>query len=511
MCATGVSAQAPAPARPGAAPARTGPAIGAFDAHADIGTVLHAGSAAFDAASGTYTIEGSGENVWGTADALHFVWAKLEGDVALEADVAFVGAGSNPHRKAMLMIRQGLEADAAYVDAAVHGDGLTSIQFRAAKGGPTQEVQSNVAGPARVRVEKQGDYARLYVLDRAGASAGQPLQFSGGAARVAFEGPIYVGLGVCAHEKDEVVTARFSNVQLQKTLPPATKPPVLYSTLETVPLGGNSTDRRVQYVSPTRFEAPNWFPDGKAWLVNSGGQLLKIPMGGGPVETVNTGSRRRSNNDHGISKDGTLIAISDQTEGSTATGGGPSRIYTLPIGGGEPTLVTPNAPSYWHGISPDGKTLAYCAQRNGEFDVYTIPAGGGEETRLTTATGLDDGPEYSPDGQWIYFNSVRTGLMQIWKMKPDGSEQTQVTNDEFNNWFAHPSPDAKYLVFLSYDRSVTGHPANQDVRLRRMTLATGQITTVARFFGGQGTQNVPNWSPDGRSVAFVTYQLVPQW
>jgi Tol biopolymer transport system component len=137
--------------------------------------------------------------------------------------------------------------------------------------------------------------------------------------------------------------------------------------------------------------------------------------------------------------------------------------------------------------------------------------GGGDERRLTTATGLDDGPEYSPDGQWIYFNSVRTGLMQIWKMKPDGSEQTQITNDEFNNWFAHPSPDGKYLVFLSYDKSVSGHPANQDVRLRRMTIATGQITTVARFFGGQGTQNVPNWSPDGRMVAFVTYQLVPQW
>ena len=155
--------------------------------------------------------------------------------------------------------------------------------------------------------------------------------------------------------------------------------------------------------------------------------------------------------------------------------------------------------------------MAFCGQRNNEFDVYTIPAAGGAETRLTTATGLDDGPEYSPDGQWIYFNSVRSGLMQIWKMKPDGSEQTQVTSDDFNNWFAHPSPDGRFLVFLSYDKSVSGHPANQDVRLRRMTLATGQIATVGRFFGGQGTQNVPNWSPDGRTVAFVTYQLVPQW
>ena len=484
---------------------QTSSPIGRFEAHADVGSVLHPGSTAFDAAAGTYTVTGSGENVWGVADAFQFAWTKVEGDVAIEADIAFVGAGKNAHRKAMLMLRQGLEADAAYVDAAVHGDGLTSIQFRVEKGGQTQEVQSNHAAPARVRIERQGDYARLYV-----AEAGQPLRFSGGAARVALSGPLYLGLGVSSHDKDEVVTARFSNVVVQALAAPA-KPPVLYSTLETVPLGTGSTDRRVQYVSTTRFEAPNWYPDGKAWLVNSGGRLLKIPMGGGAAETVDTGTRVRSNNDHGISKDGSTIVISDQTEGATTERGGPSRIYTLPIAGGEPKLVTPNAPSYWHGISPDGATLAYCAQRNDEFDVYTIPAGGGAETRLTTTPGLDDGPEYSPDGQWIYFNSVRSGLMQIWKMKPDGSEQAQVTSDEFNNWFAHPSPDGRFLVFLSYDKSVSGHPANQDVRLRRMTLATGQIATAGRFFGGQGTQNVPNWSPDGRTVAFVTYQLVPQW
>jgi hypothetical protein len=481
------------------------PAVGRFEGGGDVGTVLHRGTAAFDRATGTYTVTGSGENVWGAVDAFHFVWTKLDGDVAIEADVAFSGAGRNAHRKAMLMIRQGLEADAAYVDAAVHGDGLTSIQFRAAKGGPTQEVQSSVAAPARVRIERTGDYARLYV-----AEAGAPLRFSGGAARVAFDGPIYVGIGVCAHDKDEVVTATFRNVVVKSGLK-TDKPPVLHSTLETIPLGTGSTDRRVQYVSTTRFEAPNWFPDGKAWLVNSGGRLLKIPMGGGAAETVNTGTRTRNNNDHGISADGRTIVISDQSEGATAERGGPSRIYTLPIGGGEPTLITPNAPSYWHGISPDGRTLVYCAQRNDEFDVYSIPAAGGAETRLTTAPGLDDGPEYSPDGQWIYFNSVRTGLMQIWKMKPDGSGQRQVTSDAFNNWFAHPSPDGRFLVFLSYDTSVQGHPANQDVRLRRMTIATGEITTVARFFGGQGTQNVPNWSPDGRTVAFVSYQLVPQW
>ena len=186
-----------------------------------------------------------------------------------------------------------------------------------------------------------------------------------------------------------------------------------------------------------------------------------------------------------------------------------SLIYTLPVAGGTPKLVTPNGPSYWHGWSPDGKTLAYCAERDGEFDIYTIPADGGAETRLTTAKGLDDGPEYSPDGKHIYFNSDRTGRMQIWRMKADGTEQEQVTDDEFNNWFPHPSPDGRQLVFLSYEKDVKGHPANKDVTLRMMTLGTKKIDVLGRFLGGQGTVNVPCWSPDGRRIAFVTYQLIP--
>src|SRR5439155_16511791 len=118
---------------------------------------------------------------------------------------------------------------------------------------------------------------------------------------------------------------------------------------------------------------------------------------------------------------GTTLAISDQSQGQRQ-----SLIYTLPIAGGTPRQVTPGGPSYWHGWSPDGRTLAYCAQRDGEFDIYTIPVDGGPETRLTTAKGLDDGPDYSPDGKLIYFNSVRTGTMQVWRMKVDGSEQEAV-------------------------------------------------------------------------------------
>ncbi len=184
-------------------------------------------------------------------------------------------------------------------------------------------------------------------------------------------------------------------------------------------------------------------------------------------------------------------------------------VYTLPVSGGTPRQITSTGPSYWHGWSPDGKTLAFCGERQGEFDIYTIPVAGGVETRLTTAAGLDDGPEYSPDGNSIYFNSVRTGTMQIWRMRTDGSAQEQVTGDEFNNWFPHLSPDGRFMVFLSYEKEVTGHPENKDVTLRRMNLATKQIDVLARLFGGQGTINVPCWSPDGRQIAFVSYQLLP--
>ena len=178
------------------------------------------------------------------------------------------------------------------------------------------------------------------------------------------------------------------------------------------------------------------------------------------------------------------------------------------MSGGTPREITPTGPSYWHGWSPDGKTLAFVGLRNGDFDIYAVPEAGGAETRLTTAKGLDDGPDYSPDGKYIYFNSVRTGLMQIWRMKPDGSDQEQVTHDDYNNWFAHPSPDGKWIVFVTFDKSVEGHPENKDVMLRLMSLSDGKITVLAKLFGGQGTINVPSWSPDSKRVAYVSYQLV---
>jgi hypothetical protein len=326
--------------------------------------------------------------MWGAKDAFHFVWKKGSDDLTLTSNVVLAGKGKEPHRKACLMIRQSLDADAAYVDVALHGDGLTSLQFREAKGAPTNEVQANVTHPARLQLEKRGRYILLYL----GKSDLGPLEFSGAAVRLQIENPFYVGLCVCAHNQDVSEQAAFSNVELvnYRRLTPSRR--ILFSTLETQSM--SSKDRRVVYVAHERIEAPNWLPDGKTLIFNSGGSIYRILATGGKAERIDTGFADRCNNDHGISPDGKLIAISDQSQGKRQ-----SLIYTLPIAGGTPTLVTREGPSYWHGWSPDGKNLAFCGQRNGEFDIYTIPVGGGQEKRLTTAKGLDDGPEFSPDGR----------------------------------------------------------------------------------------------------------------
>jgi len=217
---------------------------------------------------------------------------------------------------------------------------------------------------------------------------------------------------------------------------------------------------------------------------------------------LDTGFAGRCNNDHGFSPDGSLLAISHDGHDKG------SLIYTLPARGGSPKLVTPKGPSYWHGWSPDGTTLAYCAERDAEYDIYTIPVQGGGGRRLTHAPGVDDGPDYTPDGKYIYFNSERTGTMKIWRMKVDGGEQEQVTFDEYNDWFPHPSPDRKCVVFLSYEKDVKGHPANKNVMLRMVCTEGGKPELLDKLFGGQGTLNVPSWSPDSRHVAFVSYRLI---
>ena len=470
--------------------------VGIFDDSANIGPAPANGTGhQFDVQKKIYTVRGGGSNMWFSADAFNFVWKKVSGDVSLAADIVIPPSeGGDPHRKGVVMVRQSLDADSPYADAALHGDGLTSLQYRETKGARTYEIQANRSKPKRLRIEKRGKYVSMSI-----ATEGEELRPAGGSFRLVLEEPFYIGLGVCAHNGSRVETAVFSNVELKTNEKAGTN---LLSTLETITVA--SKDRRVVWTTTNRIEAPNWMKDGTNLLFNGRGRISRVPFTGGEPTTLDTGFAIRCNNDHGISADGKMLAISDQSQEQRR-----SLIYVLPIEGGAPKRITQNSPSYWHGWAPDGKTLAYCGERNGEFDVYTISVDGGEEKRLTEAKGLDDGPEYTADGKWIYFNSVRSGSMQVWRMHSDGSGQEQVTNDEFNNWFPHPSPDGRWLVFLSYEKDVTGHPEDKDVSLRIMPLAGGKIEVLAKLFGGQGTINVPSWSPDSRRLAFVSYQRTP--
>tara|TARA_R110000868_G_scaffold280326_3_gene540430 strand:- start:47693 stop:49000 length:1308 start_codon:yes stop_codon:yes gene_type:complete len=434
--------------------------------------------------------------MWFHEDQLHYVWKKMSGDVTISADIELLGKGVDPHRKACLIIRQNLEPGSAYADVAVHGDGMTAIQYREVDGDITRELQSNIKSPKRVRIEKVGDYLFMSL-----ATADAELKSSGGAIKVPFKAPFYIGLGVCSHNNDIVETAKFSKVVLEKLEARPDSLKELESTLEIIPIA--TWDRKVILQSEKRLDAPNWTPDGKNLVYNSTGLLYQIPIEGGNPKLISTDFAKRINNDHGVSPDRKMLVISDQTET------GKSLIYTLPIEGGIPKKITSNGPSYWHGWSPDGQTLTYCAERNGNYDIYTIPVSGGEETRLTTTDGLDDGPDYSPDGKYIYYNSTRSGTMQIWRMKSDGSEQEQITTDDYHDWFPHPSPDGKWLVYISFEPQVPAnlHPSNKDVMLRLLDLETMEIKTIAKLFGGQGTINVPSWSPDSSRLAFVSYRL----
>src|SRR5258707_594268 len=340
--------------------------LGVFDSHSDVGTLLHAGSVEYDSSKQTYTVTGSGENMWSAADAFQFAWKKVSGDVTLTADIAFVGAGGNEHKKAVLIFRQSLDADSVYADVALHASGLTSLQFRDEKGAVTHEIQSNISAPKRLRLAKRGDYVYMSL-----AEAGAEPKVAGGWLRIPLQGAFYVGIGVCSHDKDAVEKAIFSNVKLAMPSSAQAGQSALYSTIETIAI--DSADRRVEYLAPGRFEAPNWMRDGSTFLFNRDGHIERLLLSSGKPEVIDTGFANRCNNDHGISPDATQLAISDNSQEEHR-----SVVYIVPIGGGTPRRITQKSPSYWHGWSPDGRMLAFVGERNGEFDIYTIPASGGE-------------------------------------------------------------------------------------------------------------------------------------
>jgi len=490
--------------------AQNGPtAIGIFEGQTDVGENPKAGSATYDAASAEYRVTGGGANIWAAVDAFHFLYKKMSGDVTITADVKFEGAGVNPHRKAVLMVRQSLDANSAYADVARHGSGLTSLQYRPTAGAQTLEVQAKDDGPIRIRLVRRGSEFTMFT--------GKPgtILKSSGSAQVTLQDPVYVGIGVCSHDASVLETAVFSNVKIDT--PETQNPTNVRSRVTVYDLKSKST--KVLYTADHLVEAPNWSPDGKYLLINTGGRLYRLPVKGKhpQPELVNLDAAYRCNNDHSPSPDGKLIAIS--ADYNDARG---SQVFVANADGSNPRLLTPKMPSYFHGWSPDGKWLAFVGQRDDSFNIFRVPLAGGDEERLTSVPGYDDGPDYSPDGKWIYINTIRSGTWDIWRFPAEGAgpndaKAERITSDEWEDWFAHPSPDGKWLVFLSFPPGTPGHDAKLQVQLRMMPMPgsevgakPGPITKVTEFFGGQGTINVNSWSPDSKRFAYVVYEVLPE-
>ncbi len=410
--------------------------VGMFEGQTDIGRPRRSGSVSYDAQRQSYLIAGSGRNMWDDRDEFRFAWKRMTGNFILSTRARFIGAGVEEHRKIGWTIRPSLATNSAHVSAALHGDGLMSLQFRRITGGLTEESRSPRSVPdsdAVIQLERRDGVYLMSVARFGDTLVTQEL------AGVSLPDTVYVGLFVCAHNDTVVERAAFSNVRITT---PAKRGFVPYreyigSNLEILDVAtGNAT---IVHRYRGSFQAPNWTADGKALIYAQEGRLHRFDLETRASTVINTGFATRNNNDHVLSFDGRMMGISHHAVEDS----GASIIYTLAATGGTPTRVTTKGPSYLHGWSPDGRWLVYTGIRGDEADVYKIPVTGGDEVRLTAAPGLDDGAEFSPDGAYIYFNSSRSGRMQIWRMRPDGSAQEQVTDDGFNNWFPHISPDGK--------------------------------------------------------------------
>jgi hypothetical protein len=480
-----------------------GQRVGAFDGHIDVGAPKIAGRTLYNAVSQEYTLSAAGVNMWAARDEFQFAWKRMTGDFILQARVEFLGSGTDPHRKAGWIVRHSEEADSAYVDGVVHGDGLTSLQYRRTAGAVTSQEELPINGPDVIQIERTG---ATYIFSA--AKYGEPFT-TAQVADVDLGDAVLVGLALCSHNPDVTEHAIFRDVRIIRPAPANVVPyrDFIGSVLEILNVQSGHRQEIARAEQP--FEAPNWTRDGAALIYNRSGRgpgwggLYRFDLMTRQATLVDTGAANRNNNDHVLSFDGSMLAISDQSE----LAGGQSTVFTVPVGGGTPKRITTASPSYLHGWSPDGTQLVFTGGRNNEFDIYRIPAdGSGPEVKLTDYVGLDDGPEYTPDGRFIYFNSVRSGTMQIWRMKPDGSGPEQITQDGFNNWFPHVSPDGRSVAMISFpsDVSPADHPYYKRVYLRVMPIEGGAPKVVAYVYGGQGTINVPSWSPDSRMLAFVS-------
>lgn len=474
----------------------TGDKIGSFDLFSNIGSPQIPGTAIYSETSQTYRLSGSGSNIWFGQDSCSFLSKKMKGDFILQTQFHFIGTGHELHRKTGIMIRKSLASNSPVVSCTVHGDGLTSLQYRTQAGEDMKEIKFTISGPDVLQLEKKGNTYIMSVAHFGEIYQIQKLE------NIDLGSDLLTGLFICSHNNKFTEEAEFSNTKVFNTAPDSLVQYKSYlgSLLEVMDVA--TGHRKVLASAAGSWQAPNWTPDGKTLIYNSDGKLYNFNLSTLKSTVLNTDFANKNNNDHVLSFDGKQIGISNHP----AETNGQSVVYTVSVKGGVPKRITEKSPSYFHGWSPDNQSLLYTGQRNGDFDIYKISKDGGKEVQLTNTKGLDDGSEYSSDGKYIYFCSTRTGTMQVWRMNPDGKNQIQLTFDELNNWFPHVSPDNKWLVFISFPKEIPAdqHPFYQRVFLRLMPVESGNIKVIGYLYGGQGTMNVPSWSPDSKKIAFVS-------
>jgi hypothetical protein len=473
--------------------------IGQFDNQTNIGNSKHPGYASYNSENQTYTIAGSGTNMWGARDEFHYLWTTLQGDFILTAEVKFLAKGVEPHRKVGWSVRNSLNDNSIQVTTSAHGDGLNSLQFRKTIGGETEQVISKDSFPDVIQLERRGN---TFIMST--AKFGEEFS-SVQIDSLALDTEVFVGLYVCAHNPEIMETAVFRNVRIVKPVNPNYIPYTDYigSHLEIMDI--ETCNRKIIYSTAHSIQAPNWTVDVKRLIYNSKGYIFNYEIANNVITPLLTGFAINNNNDHVLTFDGKFIGLSNHT----ATENGKSTIYYVPVdGSNDPIRVTKPGVghSYLHSWSPDNKKMIFTAERKGQYNIYAVDVQTGNETQLTTLKTLDDGSEYSPDGKSIFFNSVRTGKMKLWKMDADGKNQTQLTFDDYNDWFPHVSPDMKWIVFISFpkDMDPNTHPFYKHCLLRIMPYGGGKPKVIAYLYGGQGTINVPSWSPDSKKIAFVT-------
>ncbi|MET0412903.1 MAG: biopolymer transporter TolR [Polyangiaceae bacterium] len=468
--------------------------------HQDVGAAKVAGNTVYDATQQTYTLSGAGVSLRGELDHFHFAGKKVAGDFIVQACVRFAGTSTDPSRRLGIVARESLTSSSPYAAACVHAGTLSALLSRASVDAAATEHEVSSFHPTHIQLERAGNRFTF-----SAAVFGE--SYKSVSVELALGHEVHVGLFVCGHEAGST-QALFSNVRVIIPAAHDFRPYTDYlgSHLEVMEVA--SGQRRVLHSEPGSIQAPNWTPDDKLLYNSAEGVMYAYDIATGKVDELNTGSCRQNNNDHVLSFDGKQLALSNYA-------GNPRRsvAFVLPATGSDaPRQVTsPEAGhTYLHGWSPDAKKLVFTGGRKGETghyrNLWAVDVDTKVETALTPPGTLDDGPEYTPDGKYIYFNSVRTGTMQIWRMRPDGSQPEQVTFDEYNDWFPHISPDGRWILYIAFpiDMDPWTHPFYRQCYIRLMPASGGAPRTIGYLYGGQGSMNTPNWSPDSKRIAFVS-------